>query len=86
MSLSNDEFAMLERGRQDLEMRRANARELVDLAYRHLVDLYGQQRKLLKTMDTMQLIMQRQQRSLCYRVPAFVALRWARVKRYFGRG
>lgn len=83
MSLSNDEFAMLERGRLSPEVRRTQARELLDLAYRQLEELSGQQRKALKVMDV---LLHQKQRSLCWRVPAFFALQWSRVRYFLGRG
>lgn len=81
MPLTNEEFAHLEKARvAEMRIQTPKQKTMLRLAFEHLNDLQDQQKRALSLID--QLVAFRNE-SLCWRVPAFFAVQWARVKSWF---
>ncbi len=79
MGLNHEEFARLERVRTTCKRVTANKQPL-QLAFEHIEALSEQHQKLIAICDALVGI---RRKSLCYRVPAFFYLQWARIKGLF---
>lgn len=86
MALTNEDFARLDAARVNSQHLRkgatapAGSRRILELAFEHIEDLQSQQKRALALID--QLVVFRNE-SLCWRIPAFFAVQWARVKSWF---
>ncbi|MCE5292935.1 MAG: hypothetical protein LLG14_27380 [Nocardiaceae bacterium] len=81
MPLTNEEFARLDAARLNSKHLRVNgSKRILQIAFEHIEDLQGQQKRALSLID--QLVAFRNE-SLCWRIPAFFAVQWAKVKSWF---
>jgi hypothetical protein len=77
--LTNEEFAKLEQYRLDFS-RTDKMKTPAQLALEHIEALSDQHLKVIRVAET---LMKQRRESWCYRVPAFFAVTWARIKHVF---
>jgi hypothetical protein len=79
MPLTNEEFARLDAARVNSMHHRQTGdnKRVLQLAFEHIEDMH---RHVSKALNTANELVALHRRSLCYRIPAFFALNWARVK------
>ncbi len=79
MGLTNEEFAKLERVRTTCTRVTENKQPL-QLAFEHIEALSEQHMTLISVAEA---LVKKRRESLCFRIPQFFYLQWARVKRLF---
>ncbi len=81
MALTPEEFARLERVRTSIQRTaKSEDKRSLQLAFEHIEALSEQHQKLIAICDALVDI---RRKSLCFRIPQFFYLQWARVKRLF---